>query len=115
MNSNQEWQHGPQRLKPVGPTTCGFCEATFASTDALRAHKLKSIKAESEDPNLKQLHLYCRICDKDFHTTGGAVEHMRLVCQDTCALHGARSRDSDSNFAPRCTLTSKTSNALPAP
>ncbi|KAG8158804.1 hypothetical protein KVR01_011247 [Diaporthe batatas] len=79
MNSNQEWQLGPPRLKPVGPTTCGFCEARFPSIDALRAHKLKRIKEESEDSSRRRLHLYCKLCDQDFHTTGGELEHMRLV------------------------------------
>jgi hypothetical protein len=89
MNSSEEWQGGPPKLKNVGPTSCGYCEATFPSTDALRAHKLKLIQHEDNDPNAEIVHLYCGICDIDFHTLGGVGEHLRLVSHDMNALHSA--------------------------
>lgn len=88
MNSQQEWQEGPPKLKRVGPTTCGYCCAFFPSTDALHAHKLKKIQDENKDPSKDSEHLWCEICDRDFHTLGGVMEHKRLVREDVNALHG---------------------------
>ncbi|KAG6353862.1 hypothetical protein INS49_005119 [Diaporthe citri] len=79
MNSSQEWQEGPPKLKRVGPTTCGYCCTTFPSTDALRAHKSKKIQDENKDPGKDSVHLWCEICNRDFHTLGGVIEHMRLA------------------------------------
>lgn len=86
MNSKQEWQEGPPKLKKVGPTTCGYCCATFSSTNALRAHKLKKI--DDENKERKAVHLWCEICDLDFHTLGGVAEHLRQVRKDADALNG---------------------------
>lgn len=82
MNSKQEWQEGPPKLKKVEPTTCGYCEASFPSTNALRAHKLKKVKEENNNPTGETVHLWCEICDLDFHTLGGVGEHLRLVRQE---------------------------------
>lgn len=91
MNSKEEWQEGPPKLKRVGPTTCGYCCATFPSTDALYAHKLKEIDEENK-LGKKAVHLWCKICDRDFHTLGGVGEHLRQVREDANALHGMRLR-----------------------
>lgn len=89
MNTKEEWQEGPPKLKRVGPTTCGYCLATFSSTDALRAHKSKKVKDENEEGK-RIVHLWCEICDRDFHTHGGVSEHLRQVREDANALHGTR-------------------------
>jgi hypothetical protein len=115
MNSRQEWQEGPPKLNKVGPTTCGYCEASFPSTDALRAHKSKKIKDENNDPTGEVVHLYCEICDLDFHTLGGVGEHLRLVSQDMRALSWSVARDGNSNSVARFTVTSKTSDVLAVP
>ncbi|KAK2602579.1 hypothetical protein N8I77_009097 [Diaporthe amygdali] len=76
MNSKQEWQEGAPKLQQVGPTTCAYCTATFPSIDALRAHKAKKLKEENH-PDREAVHLWCEICDIDFHTLGGVGEHLR--------------------------------------
>lgn len=87
MNSKEEWQEGPPKLKRVGPTTCGYCSVTFPSTNALRAHKLKKIDDENKDRTGGAVHLWCEICDRDFHTLGGIAEHLRQVRDRMRILH----------------------------
>lgn len=71
--------------RKVKPSTCVYCNTTFPSTNALRAHKAEKFKEENQ-PGQFMEHFWCEICDRDFHTFRGADEHLRQVREEVIAL-----------------------------
>ncbi|ROV91465.1 hypothetical protein VSDG_07136 [Cytospora chrysosperma] len=57
--------------------TCKFCSAEVLSIDAMRDHKREKLQEELEAGGSSYVHLWCDICDLDFHTLASLAKHRR--------------------------------------
>lgn len=66
--------------------TCKFCSAEVLSIDAMRDHKREKLQEELEAGGSSYVHLWCDICDLDFHTLASLAKHRRQVSRSSIDL-----------------------------